>query len=52
MAEELYFKNSDKINSVIGKEKTKYITKFFDGDTNVEEIIKIINKLNNKEEIN
>jgi len=52
MAEELYFKNSDKINSVIGKEKTKYITEFFDGDTNVEEIIKIINKLNNKEEIN
>ena len=52
MAEELYFKNSDKINSVIGKEKTKYITEFFDRDTNVEEIIKIINKLNNKEEIN
>ena len=49
-AKELYSINSDKINSIIGKEKTKYITEFFEGNTNVEEIIKIINKLNNKEE--
>ena len=50
MAQELYSENSDMVENVLNNDEIEYIANFRDIDTNVDKIIKMINRLNNKEE--
>ncbi|MCT7694005.1 MAG: USG protein, partial [Lactobacillus iners] len=50
MAQELYSENVDMVEKNLNNDEIEYITKFYDIDTNVDKIIKMINRLNNKEE--
>lgn len=50
ISQELYSENSDMVKNILNDEEIQYITKFCDIDTNVDAIIKIINRLNSKEE--
>lgn len=50
MAQELYSENSDMVENVLNNDEIEYIANFHDIDTNVNKIIKMINRLNNKEE--
>lgn len=50
MAQELYTENISEIQNILTYSEIEYMTKFHEVDANVEEIIKIINKLNNKED--
>ena len=50
MAQELYSKNGDMVENVLNNDEIEYIANFYDIDTNVDKIIKMINRLNNKEE--
>ena len=50
MAQELYSENGDMVENVLNHDEIKYIANFYDIDTNVDKIIKMINRLNNKEE--
>lgn len=47
---ELYSENIDMVKNALNNKKIQYITKFCDINTNVDAIIKIINRLNSKEE--
>ncbi len=50
MAQELYSENGDMVENVLNNDEIEYIANFYDIDTNVDKIIKMINRLNNKEE--
>ena len=50
ISQELYFENGDMVKNVLNNDEIEYIANFHDIDTNVDEIIKMINRLNNKEE--
>ena len=49
ITEDLYNENSNEIEKNLKDKEIEYITKFCDINTNIDEIIKIINRLNNKE---
>ncbi len=50
MAQELYSEKGDMVEKNLNNDEIEYITKFYDINTNVDAIIKIINRFNNKEE--
>lgn len=50
ISNELYSENSDMVKNILNDEEIQHITKFCDIDTSVDAIIKIINRLNSKEE--
>ena len=50
MAQELYSENGDMVENILNNDEIEYIANFHDIDTNVDKIIKMINRLNNKEE--
>lgn len=50
MASTLYTENMTLVSNILKNEEIKYITGFDNTDTSVSKIIKIINRLNNKEE--
>lgn len=50
MAQELYSENGDMVENVLNNDEIEYIANFHDIDTNADKIIKMINRLNNKEE--
>lgn len=50
ISQELYSENGDMVKNVLNNDEIEYIANFHDIDTNVDEIIKMINRLNNKEE--
>ena len=49
ITEDLYNENSNEIKNILEDKEINYITEFYDIDTNVDGIIKIVNRLNNKE---
>ncbi len=49
ITEDLYYENSNEIKNILKDKEIEYITKFYDINTNVDGIIKIVNRLNNKE---
>lgn len=49
ITEDLYYENSNEIKNILKDKEIDYITKFYDTNTNVDGIIKIVNRLNNKE---
>ena len=49
ITEDLYYENSNEIKNILKDKEMEYITKFYDINTNVDGIIKIVNRLNNKE---
>ena len=50
MAQELYFESDDKIKKVLNNDEIECIINFHDIDTNVNKIVKMIDRLNSKEE--
>ena len=50
MAKELYSENGNAIKNILNNDEIEYIANFHDVDTNIDEIIKMINRLNSKEE--
>ena len=50
MAQELYFESDVKIKKVLNNDEIECIINFHDIDTNVNKIVKMIDRLNSKEE--
>lgn len=50
ISQELYSENGDMVKNVLNNDEIEHIANFYDIDTNVDKIIKMINRLNNKEE--